>query len=94
MQRLAKELAATDDDPGGGGSGGRGRLLLQSSSDVSCSGVGDHFQTPASGSSIVSYTPPDVTCSSDTITAETVIVANILGAVATTASAITAMQVC
>ena len=95
MQRLAKELAAADDDPdgGGGGGGGRGRLILQLSSGASCSGVGDLSQTPAFGSPIVSYTPPDVTCSSETITAETVIMANILGAVATTASAITAMQV-
>ena len=88
MQRLAKQLSEVED----GGAGGNGRLLLQSSGS-SCSGVGDLSQTPASGSSIVSYSPPDVTCSSETITAETVVMANILGAVASTASAITAMQV-
>ena len=91
MQRLAKELLSKVEG-GASGGGGSDRLLLQSSG-ASCSGVGDLSQTPASGSSIVSYSPPDVTCSSETITAETVVMANILGAVASTASAIKAMQV-
>ena len=70
---------------------GSGRSLLQSSS--SCGDLGDMSQTPNSTSSIVPLSQPDVTCNLETITAETVIMANILGAVASTASAVTAMQV-
>ena len=81
MQRLVTEV---------GRSGvGSGRSLLQSS----CGDLGDMSQTPNGTSSIVPLSQPDITCNLDTITAETVIMANILGAVASTASAVTTMQV-
>ena len=83
MQHLVKEV--------GRHGVGSGRSLLQSS--PSCGDLGDMSQTPNATSSIVSSSPPDVTCNLETITAETVIMANILGAVASTASAVTAMQV-
>ena len=68
--------------------------FLQSWS-VSCSGgVGNLIQMPPSGSTIVSYSPPVITCTSETIRAETIAMANILGAVVSAASAVAAMQVC
>ena len=81
MQRLVTEVRRSGV--------GSGRSLLQSS----CGDLGDMSQSPNGTSSIVPLSQPDVTCNLETITAETVIMANILGAVASTASAVTAMQV-
>ena len=73
-----------------------GRTLLQTSAgdDGSCGGSVNASQVPGANSSIASFSVPTTNCSIQPITSETVIMANILGAVASTASAIKAIQVC
>ena len=71
------------------------RTLLQTSAgDGSCGGSVNASQVPGANSSIASFSAPTTNCSIQPITSETVIMANILGAVASTASAIKAIQVC
>ena len=72
------------------------RTLLQTSAgdDGSCGGSVNASQVPGANSSIASFSTPTTNCSIQPITSETVIMANILGAVASTASAIKAIQVC
>ena len=73
-----------------------GRTLLQTSAgdDGSCGVSVNASQAPGANSSIASFSAPTTNCSIQPITSETVIMANILGAVASTASAIKAIQVC
>ena len=70
------------------------RSLLQSSGGGSCGGSINTSQVPSQNSPITSFNPAVTSCNTQTITAETVIMANILGAITSTASAISAMQVC
>ena len=70
------------------------RTLLQTSAGGSCGGSVNASQVPGANSSIASFSAPTTNCSIQPITSETVIMANILGAVASTASAIKAIQVC
>ena len=91
MQSSLSQLRHLTAEIRSSGVGMTGRSLLQSS--TACGDLGDLSQTPNSTSTISPSSPPDLACNLGAITAETILMANILGAVASTASAITAMQV-
>lgn len=97
LQSLAAELKAADSsrEPRGQDlSWGQRRSLLQfSSPTLACGGLGDlSLATPSSNSSIVILSSPEVDCNLPVISYETVVMANILGADADTASAVDAAQ--
>ena len=99
MHQLAAELYDNPTalgDPSGpqDATGSLGRTLLQSSGGGSCGGSINASQVPSQNSPITSFSPAVTSCSIQPITTETVIMANILGAITNTASAIGAMQVC
>ena len=71
-----------------------GRSLLQTLGGGSCGGLVNTSQLPGSNSSIASFNVVSTNCNIQPILPETVIMANILGAVASTSSAISAIQVC
>ena len=70
-----------------------GRSLLQTPGGGSCGGLVNTSQLPGSNSSIASFSILSTNCDIQPILPETVIMANILGAVASTSSAIGAIQV-
>ena len=98
LERMRRFTADNPTPPEGRGvwdtNGYSGRSLLQSSGGGSCGGSVITSQVPSQNSPITSFSPAVTSCSIQPITTDTVILANILGAIANTASAITAMQVC
>ena len=94
MRLLTADNPTTLEDRGvWDASGYPGRSLLQSSGGGSCGGSIITSQVPSQNSPITSSSPAVTSCSIQPITTDTVIMANILGAITNTASAISAMQV-
>ena len=94
MRRFTADDPTTLEDRGvWDATGYPGRSLLLSSGGGSCGGSIITSQVPSQNSPITSSSPAVTNCSIQPITTETVIMANILGAITNTASAISAMQV-